>query len=638
MEIARRATGPTQHLWPLDRASIWTPLDKEKREIRILLLQPSEDEDDALYADLEVVSLDNEPEYKAISYVWGDATDTTVMFMNGGKVIEITRSLAAALRRFRDYTNFVALWADAVCINQEDLQERADQVRIMGRIYATAIQVNVWLGRMSDRKWHDSLCSRLEAQDIPRNKSVLRCLNFCLGKMLSEVVEDLDIITHRFGLDRWLAWLAVLSTCPWFSRLWVIQEVALARSAIFFSGRHSCTQDALHSVLDQALSSPHVGSRAMFRLLVDIVHMKAALQAKDLAFTSERCKIMAKYSHLPCQNDLDRVYSLLEISSHVCNFPIDYQKTTEEVYIDFAISCIANEGPGTVFVSSTCGEEPSKLPSWVPDWRGGRTCDFVAFSDSAKLHAACPVALQGLTSRHIKAERGKLGIPAFIVDRLDTCAPTSTDIRGLEDNEPLKPYELNTVLAKTFRNWQKLSWAVQDVLMQVLFCDAHPRDITRADFKKGFWTTIENASASQENILQGHDRILLQQRVICAQLFLTTSGRLGNARIGVRTGDLVALFPGCSIPFIIRPVDDVAGHRTFKLISPCYVNGMMDGEAFWDAFIAKANSVENAAFQNEFDAIKERVAAGIGNTEKKALLADLAAKHCHHLFEEIALV
>ncbi|KAI7490865.1 hypothetical protein KC351_g326 [Hortaea werneckii] len=143
MDLAQNRDGAAQKLWPLDRESIWKPLDKEKREIRILLLQPSGEEDDALYADLEIVSLDREPKYKAISYVWGDALDTTVMFVNGGKVIEITRSLAAALRRFRDSRNFVALWADAICINQADLRERAEQVRMMGQIYATAIQVNL---------------------------------------------------------------------------------------------------------------------------------------------------------------------------------------------------------------------------------------------------------------------------------------------------------------------------------------------------------------------------------------------------------------------------------------------------------------------------------------------------------------
>ncbi|KAI7232823.1 hypothetical protein KC330_g5705 [Hortaea werneckii] len=193
MEVAQSPANSTDNLWPLDRTSIWKPLDKEKREIRILLVQPSEEEDDALYADLEIVSLDSEPEYKAISYVWGDASDTTVMFVNGGKVIEITRSLAAALRRFRDSKVFVALWADAVCINQADLQERADQVRIMGKIYASAIQVNVWLGRVSDRGWHDALHGYLEVEDQPRTEGILQANEGFFEYSFSEVHEDLDI-------------------------------------------------------------------------------------------------------------------------------------------------------------------------------------------------------------------------------------------------------------------------------------------------------------------------------------------------------------------------------------------------------------------------------------------------------------
>ncbi|KAI6915133.1 hypothetical protein KC318_g174 [Hortaea werneckii] len=178
MDLAQNRDGTVQKLWPLDRGSIWKPLDKEKREIRILLLQPSEEEDDALYADLEVVSLDSKPEYKAISYVWGDASDTTVMFLNGGRAIEITRSLATALRRFRDSKVFVALWADAVCINQADLQERADQVRIMGKIFAAAVQVNVWLGRLSDRGWYEPFHNFYKATDMPPTEEILQRLEF----------------------------------------------------------------------------------------------------------------------------------------------------------------------------------------------------------------------------------------------------------------------------------------------------------------------------------------------------------------------------------------------------------------------------------------------------------------------------
>ncbi|KAI7479403.1 hypothetical protein KC357_g4206 [Hortaea werneckii] len=202
MDLVQNRHGAAQGFWPLDRGSIWKPLDKEKREIRIILLQPSDEEDDALYADLEIVSLYSKPEYKAISYVWGDPSDTTDMFLNGGKV-KITKSLGAALRRFRDSSDLVALWADAVCINQEDFQERSNQVRIMGEIYAAAVQVNVWLGRLSDRGWHDALYSFLEAQDLPRTDEVFEQRESFFEYLFSQVVENINIGTHPLGLDQW---------------------------------------------------------------------------------------------------------------------------------------------------------------------------------------------------------------------------------------------------------------------------------------------------------------------------------------------------------------------------------------------------------------------------------------------------
>ncbi|KAI6823699.1 hypothetical protein KC340_g1000 [Hortaea werneckii] len=218
MDVAQDAAGPAQGLWLLDRSSIWKPLDKEQRKIRILLLQPSEEEDGALYADLEIVSLDSEPEYKAISYVWGDASDKTDMCLNGQSV-KITKSLAAALRRFRDPKDSVALWADAVCINQADLKERAEQVRIMGKIFAAAAQVNVWLGRLSDQGWHDALYSQLEAELLPRADEVLKIEEKFFESLLPEVVGGPNIHTHGLGLELWIVWFEILSSCPWFSRL-----------------------------------------------------------------------------------------------------------------------------------------------------------------------------------------------------------------------------------------------------------------------------------------------------------------------------------------------------------------------------------------------------------------------------------
>lgn len=91
------------------------------------------------------MSLDDNPVYETISYVWGDGKVRKPIVVNGSR-IEVTVNLFSALRRFRRPDTPRVLWADAVCIDQGDKNERSSQVRLMGRVYEECWQVLIWLG------------------------------------------------------------------------------------------------------------------------------------------------------------------------------------------------------------------------------------------------------------------------------------------------------------------------------------------------------------------------------------------------------------------------------------------------------------------------------------------------------------
>ncbi len=114
------------------------------REIRLLRLLPGSWED-SLSCDLQVVSLDDQPGYQALSYVWGTSDIVKTVWLHG-KAFEATLNLWAALRRLRNPCHERIIWADATCINQKDLEERSHQVALMGEIYSSASEVFVWLG------------------------------------------------------------------------------------------------------------------------------------------------------------------------------------------------------------------------------------------------------------------------------------------------------------------------------------------------------------------------------------------------------------------------------------------------------------------------------------------------------------
>jgi hypothetical protein len=77
--------------------------------------------------------------------VWGCSNRTQLITCNG-KELRITPNLEIALRAVRRLTKRTLLWADAICIDQDNLKERNHQIRLMTKIYSSAKQVLVWLG------------------------------------------------------------------------------------------------------------------------------------------------------------------------------------------------------------------------------------------------------------------------------------------------------------------------------------------------------------------------------------------------------------------------------------------------------------------------------------------------------------
>ncbi|KAI1748690.1 heterokaryon incompatibility protein-domain-containing protein [Xylaria castorea] len=129
--------------------------------IRILSLAASETFTDPIHVSLSIASLGNQPTYEALSYCWGDASDKRLIFCDS-RPFPVGQNLEEALRHLRQSEGARVLWIDAICINQNDLAERASQVKLMHHIYQTASRVLVWLG---DHAAHSDLvfplCERM---------------------------------------------------------------------------------------------------------------------------------------------------------------------------------------------------------------------------------------------------------------------------------------------------------------------------------------------------------------------------------------------------------------------------------------------------------------------------------------------
>jgi Heterokaryon incompatibility protein (HET) len=167
--------------------------------IRLLRLLPSANDVESLKGDFSEYSLQNSVKlsspYEALSYVWG--SDKKPQCISIGELdFHITQNLYVALRQLRDRDYPRIIWVDAICINQDDDEEKQNQIPLMASIYARAFRVIAWLGEAEN----DS-SRALEVIRLAGMKSIrLPC-----KKSDQKVIEEI--------LKR-----------PWFRRIWVWRD------------------------------------------------------------------------------------------------------------------------------------------------------------------------------------------------------------------------------------------------------------------------------------------------------------------------------------------------------------------------------------------------------------------------------
>lgn len=162
--------------------------------------------------------------YTAVSYVWGNPAFIKPMICNE-KPFFTTVNLDIALRSLRHVDVAVILWIDQICINQADLEEKAQQVLFMSRIFDHAWSTLVWLGEEADN------CS-----------GALKTI-FAVNDSFQYTNEDWIPGPEDFermslpapGSPKWSE-LAKFLERPWFQRVWIIQEIVFSKDIQFLCG------------------------------------------------------------------------------------------------------------------------------------------------------------------------------------------------------------------------------------------------------------------------------------------------------------------------------------------------------------------------------------------------------------------
>lgn len=205
--------------------------DLRKHEIRLIDLYPGR-LDNPLICGLRNVLLTEKPQYESLSYCWGLNKPEVELKCNDRSIL-VTKNLASALRHLRHVEETRTLWIDAVCINQQNVEERGQQVALMKNIFQRSQRTLVWLGDDSRDSHRAIELVRHLAKAWQQRRRTKR---FWWSQGSIKIPPLYDTAWRAFAL---------LLQRPWFRRAWVIQEASVANDVLVACGTDLITWDEL---------------------------------------------------------------------------------------------------------------------------------------------------------------------------------------------------------------------------------------------------------------------------------------------------------------------------------------------------------------------------------------------------------
>ncbi|KAL8833889.1 MAG: hypothetical protein Q9170_004036 [Blastenia crenularia] len=558
----------------------YTPL--AEHEVRILTLLPGAFEDKIrIKLHSELLNESQRPAFQALSYTWGSASLVHDIVVDGDpdQTLPITENLHTALRYLRENAVPRVLWADAVCINQKDVEERNQQVKSMAKIYSLAEKVIVWLGPES----HDS---QLAMGALALLSSKIRVdwahLNVTPAADVHGIEPEPDWLDQESSAplsnDTYFALLTFLNR-PWFGRLWIWQEVFMAADrAEIVCGRATLSWQAFRmAVLSLFKRRKPQQIRGLYPAI------SRAWQISNLYDRPSLKVIMRRTKNACCSDQRDRIFGVLQLleEQNRCGIQPDYSKSVVEVFRELMVASVFEYWDLTLLTCCELGENPPGLPSWVPNWSRPRRCSEIWMPRAcwnASLEVRSDETILTLSGRRIAT-----------ITRVDQILTERSTVLDTGDRLP--------ELRETYRSLRDLLMIIKDQLpinfdrsaekLARTFCLNHFRDryepinTNHIDFQE----TITQFLTLSDDSIQISDSYLVDCVGLLDAFFSNTVGRafitteegyFGIAPEQCRIGDSIAVLLNCQSPVLLRANDT----SQYTVVGECYIHDFMDGEAF----------------------------------------------------------
>jgi hypothetical protein len=580
-------------------------------------------------------SLSSPPPYIALSYTWGRA-DLVAHITINSLVVLVTESVYIMLQHLQREDEAVTVWLDLLCINQTDDAEKEWQILLMRDIYQRAEKVLCWLGPSADDSdavmkfvgYFGKAACEAGAMDVDfagwdNLEGQAKIAKQRLLAIVDEMGHDWPIETYR-----------ALATRAWWSRVWVMQELALATNAEFMCGRervpyiHFQSFEYALATYGRALvaetekidfwkpldreeehlwarlqSVSPVKSPASRALLARRNYQKRKSEQGSSLFLVLTNMHLVDYENdrLLATDERDKVFGILGLVDDLTELEIrpNYTMSCAEVYTDVAGKIISRKYTDMLALNQF-PKALGGLPSWVPDWSA-------AIRLPRNSHATFPLFLASdymPACIEQSAGSGIIAIRGSKVDAIEYTGATVLQEVGV-DRDFLR---VNQVLEEVLglceaarqlgRTAYKDGKALEEAPWRIPIGDQEkPRsgfgnDQRATEWSHECYTAFRRFVPVLKRATDGPDREAAFEEIQrtgtpreCSEYFravlrysgtpyITKCGYVGLGPRGMAEGDVVCVLFGGRIPYLLRPAED----ERYSLIGEIYVHGIMDGE------------------------------------------------------------
>lgn len=509
----------------------------------------------------------------------------------------------------------MALWVDAICINQVDLLERAAQVQMMSSIFSRSQRNYAWFGKPtedSDRAIAKTRAFRTRWALVPSEWRVGWRSYFW-----SAFIEGF-IGARDSGLRDWKA-LSAFFQRDWFGRVWIVQEATCPVDLLLFCGKASIDWPDIEAMVQSFMiaqvfwdSEPSPGWHA------NVLHLRNVHSSRQYGPQLPLSDMLWISRRLDCKDARDRVYAMLSIASDL-ESPIvcpGYAAPIHKVCVDIARSLIVEASnlayigliepryshtaytmvmnkritPSNISRGSPLrnkdllfGYEGSLFPTWVPDLRISEGIGYFkknlprSHGVIEKLYAA-----DRNETPDINFRSSKLIVKGFAFDRIACRRFLGVHEMLKADPEKLERWvkDFDAAFPKPYPTSQSTLAATLYTMAAGIHYDARGwvRRWSPENLETMYLDKILGPASTKDDDVTRSIRLHIGFNITYWGMAWTAKGYIGLIPKYASIGDKVCVLYGGQMLYVLR--QDRFNPSLHEMIGESYFHGLVDGEAF----------------------------------------------------------